>query len=41
VFPRGLAGVCLWLLERVRRLSQAPGEPARPAGTGAAEGVAG
>jgi branched-chain amino acid transport system permease protein len=42
IFPRGLAGICLWLLERARRPWQAP-PPAPPehARGGAAEGVAG
>jgi len=42
IFPRGLAGICLWLLERGRRPSQAPPPaPREPARGGAAEGVAG
>ena len=42
IFPRGLAGICLWLLERARRPSQAPPPaPREPARGGAAEGVAG
>ena len=38
IFPRGLAGVCLWLLERAgRRPPQRPADAARGTGTGAAE----